>query len=280
MIELDPIKHSVRTGGRLAVLQPLTFLLFKKLHEEQNQTVSIEALTHDVWEGVTVSPDALKQRVFLLRKDLEKAGMDPHMVQSVRGKGYRLAIAENTAPWWKSNRLGSAVAAVGLLLLVTFVVRMALISEYQPPDNNRAVFWVAGLEDSSLALGETPVQAWRNKLTGLDRVNFVYGDFNADQGLAQQARGSRAAIVSFWEFYSEDDKFFVRMQIIEPKSAVILRSDVAGIANDERMQAVMHSQARVIDALLASGLLPLTREQLTDTSHPVWDQLRKISNPA
>lgn len=94
MISLDPIHHKVIIGSQSVELQPLTFGLFAKLFEHRNQVVSIAVLTDEVWGNVTVSPDTLKQRIFLLRKALEEAGVEACSVQSVRGQGYRLVVPE------------------------------------------------------------------------------------------------------------------------------------------------------------------------------------------
>ena len=75
MISLDPIHHKVTVGSSVVELQPLTFALFAKLLEHKNQIVSLVVLTDEVWGDVTVSPDTLKQRIFLLRKALEEAGV-------------------------------------------------------------------------------------------------------------------------------------------------------------------------------------------------------------
>lgn len=66
MISLDPIHHTITVGSREVELQPLTFALFAKLLEHKNEILSIDALTDEVWGTVTVSPDTLKQRIFLL----------------------------------------------------------------------------------------------------------------------------------------------------------------------------------------------------------------------
>ena len=73
MISLDPISYKVRIDSVTLELQPLTFELFAKLFDSAGQILSIDRLTRDVWAGVVVSPDALKQRVFLLRKALQQA---------------------------------------------------------------------------------------------------------------------------------------------------------------------------------------------------------------
>ena len=68
------------------------------------------------------------------------------------------------------------------------------------------------------------------------------------------------------------------MQILEPKTAGILRSDLAIVDDSDEMSELLNVQTGVIERILESGVLPLSREALNNTDHPAWARLRKLAN--
>ncbi len=68
------------------------------------------------------------------------------------------------------------------------------------------------------------------------------------------------------------------MQILEPKTAGILRSDLAILDDSDENSELLNVQTGVIERILESGVLPLSREALNNTDHPAWARLRKLAN--
>ena len=280
MISLDPIRHKIIIGSRAVELQPLTFGLFAKLFAHKNQVVSIAVLTDEVWGNVTVSPDTLKQRIFLLRKALEEADIEACSVQSVRGQGYRLVVAEEERARGATTRRRRSFWALGLIAIALFVAIYSwqLRQPIDLPSNNRVVFWKASPTNSIGDSADTWEQMWITRLSSNDKMSFVASRRDPAQSISEQARRTRTALISRWTLFESDGKRWVRMQILEPKTASILRSDLAVLDESDEMAELLNLQTDAIGRILESGVLPLSREALIDTDHPAWARLRKLAN--
>ena len=280
MISLDPIHHKVIIGSQSVELQPLTFGLFAKLFEHRNQVVSITVLTDEVWGNVTVSPDTLKQRIFLLRKALEEAGVEACTVQSVRGQGYRLVVPEEKWAFGTTIDRRRLWRAYGLIAIAVFVA-VYVWQGRQPidlPPNNRVVFWKASPTDSIGDDAGNWEQMWITRLSSSDKMRFVASRRDLEQTISEQARQTRTALVSRWTLFENDGQRWVRMQILEPKTAGILRSDLAALDDSDAMAEKLALQTDAIERILESGVLPLSREALNSTDHPAWARLRDLAN--
>ncbi len=280
MISLDPIHHKIIIGAQAVELQPLSFGLFAKLLEHKNEIVPITVLTDEVWGNVTVSPDTLKQRIFLLRKALEDAAVEACTVQSVRGQGYRLVVPEEERASGAAVHRRRLFWALGLVVIAVFVAIYAW-QVRQPidlPSNNRVVFWKAAASDSIVDGAGNWEQIWITRLSSSDKMRFVAARRDPEQSISAQARQTRAALISRWTLFESDGRKWVRMQILEPKTAGILRSDLAILDDSDEMSELLNVQTGVIERILESGVLPLSREALNNTDHPAWARLRKLAN--
>lgn len=280
MISLDPIRHKIIIGSQAVELQPLTFGLFAKLFEHKNQVVSITVLTDEVWGNVIVSPDTLKQRIFLLRKALEEAGVEACSVQSVRGRGYRLLVPEEEPASGITIHRRRWFRALGLVAILVFVgiYSWQVRQPIDLPPNNRVVFWKAS---PTISLGDGAdnwEQMWITRLSSSDKMSFVASSRDPAQSISEQARRTRAALISRWTLFESDGQRWVRMQILEPKTAGILRSDLAALEVGDEMAELLDAQTEAIERILGSGVLPLSREALINTDHPAWARLRKLAN--
>ena len=74
----------------------LTFDFLLALVEAAPSVASFDRLAEDVWSGRPVTPETLTQRAKLLREALSDDAEAPRYVESVRGRGYRLAVAVET----------------------------------------------------------------------------------------------------------------------------------------------------------------------------------------
>ncbi len=278
VISLDPIRHKIIIGSRAVELQPLTFGLFAKLFAHKNQVVSIAVLTDEVWGNVTVSPDTLKQRIFLLRKALEDANLEGCFVQSVRGQGYRLVVPE------EERAVGLAARrrlpwALGLAAIFAFVVMVAwqLWQPYDPPPNSRIVFWTTSPTSAAHADVNEWQQQWMTQLSLSDTIIFVAAERDPAQTISAQARQTKAALISVWTLFESDGRQWVRMQILEPKTTSTLRSDPVAMDDSDEMARLLTAQTEAIERILESGTLPLLTDALNNTDHPSWARLRNLA---
>ena len=280
MISLDPIHHKIVDGSEEVELQPLTFALFAKLLEHKNQIVSVAVLTDKVWGPVTVSPDTLKQRIFLLRKALEEAQVEGCFVQSVRGQGYRLVVRDEGRAYGAAARRRRSLMVLGpvAILVLAAIYSWQMLHPYDPPSNSRIVFWQASSTDFTHDDAGKWEQVWMTQLSSSDKVIFVVAARNPAQSLTEQARQTKAALISIWTQFESDGQRLVRMQILEPKTASTLRSDLAAMDDSDEMSSLLTAQMEAIERILESGTLPLLTESLNNTDHPAWARLRRLAS--
>lgn len=257
-------------------LAPLSYALFAELFEHRGEVVSVERLSEAVWGSVTVAPDTLKQRVFLLRKALDDAGLDEVEVQSVRGQGYRLLLAGGAAskqrPAGRLRWIGLGLAVILAGVLYGWISR----TTFDAPANDRVVHWNAGGPATGrVASWEA---RWISRLTDSDVLTYVVSDRISGTTITEQSRSSRAAVVSLWTVVDSGDRRRLRMQLLEPKTAAVLRADLADPAGDDAMESLLDAHVGALERLVDSGELPLARDALLDTDHPAWDTLRGLAD--
>jgi DNA-binding response OmpR family regulator len=86
-IELDPVRHEVRRGGKPIELQRKEFAVLRVLLEADGGVVSGEELLARVWdENVDPFSNVVRVVVMTLRRKLG----DPALVETVTGAGYRI----------------------------------------------------------------------------------------------------------------------------------------------------------------------------------------------
>lgn len=89
-LELDPLAHEARRGGRPLELTRTEFLLLELLMRHPRQVVTRAAIFDRVW-GYDFGPTSNSLEVYIgyLRRKTE-AGGEPRLVHTVRGVGYAL----------------------------------------------------------------------------------------------------------------------------------------------------------------------------------------------
>ena len=277
ILTLDPLRHRASIGATSVELPPLSFALLSELHAQPNTVVSIERLTEAAWGNVAVAPDTLKQRVFLLRKSLEDAGLNRVEIQSVRGQGYRLLVEDMETPGGFTGWRPIAMAVAALLAIGTFVFSNINTERFVPPANDRVVFWTEGGGPG------TGITEWEQglitRLSTDPALTYVVSERDPELTISEQSRSSRAAVVLLWTVVASGDRRLIRMQILEPKTAAALSTEIIDPENERRMIAGIDSQVAALSRLIRSGELPLLRDALVNTDHPAWESLRQLANP-
>jgi DNA-binding winged helix-turn-helix (wHTH) protein len=88
-LTLDLETGALDGGDAEGALTPLSLRLLGHLVHNHDRVVPKEELLREVWEGVRVSDDSLRQALRVLRRELGERGAA--LVETVRGRGYRLA---------------------------------------------------------------------------------------------------------------------------------------------------------------------------------------------
>lgn len=111
---VDPTTRRLRRGSDAARLSPKAMGVLIALHDAQGQVLSRRTLLDAVWPDVTVGEEVLTHAVAELRKALGDSTRQPHYIETVPKRGYRL-IAEqvSTAEPGKVLDLRSYAASLG-----------------------------------------------------------------------------------------------------------------------------------------------------------------------
>jgi len=98
-LTLDLETGALEGGHGERRLTPLSLRLVGHLVHNQGRVVPKDELLREVWDGVRVTDDSLRQALRVLRRELGEAGAA--LVETVRGRGYRLvapaAVADSAA---------------------------------------------------------------------------------------------------------------------------------------------------------------------------------------
>jgi TolB-like protein/cytochrome c-type biogenesis protein CcmH/NrfG len=96
--EVDEALHELRREGRSVEIHatPLRLLLYLLRHRDR--VISKEELLDQVWPGTVVSEDALFSALKEIRRALGETGSKERMVETLRGRGYRLIVPVEEQP--------------------------------------------------------------------------------------------------------------------------------------------------------------------------------------
>lgn len=92
-IELDSSSRSLGVGGASVEVTPLVFDTLVFLARNSDRVVSKDELAAALWEGRIVTDSAITQAIRKARAALEKCGVDPALIVTRHGHGYRLNTA-------------------------------------------------------------------------------------------------------------------------------------------------------------------------------------------
>ncbi len=89
---VDPGLNQLRQAQTVIQLEPRTMAVLCVLAQRPNETVSRDTLLATVWAGRVVVDEVLSRAVVQLRQALNDDPKAPRLVQTVRGRGYRLIV--------------------------------------------------------------------------------------------------------------------------------------------------------------------------------------------
>lgn len=88
-LTLNPLKCTVRRGGKLIELPPIPYKILEVLMQRSPEVVSREDLEHAVWEDARPDSDSLRAHMHLLRTEIDKP-FERKLLRTVRSVGYQL----------------------------------------------------------------------------------------------------------------------------------------------------------------------------------------------
>ncbi len=106
--EIDRARWQLRCGDELLPLSRKTFDLLLYLVEHADRVVSKDELLRALWPDSFVDESNLTQHVFLLRKTLSRHRSETRIIETVPGRGYRLAVPINPGGYASPQQGGGA----------------------------------------------------------------------------------------------------------------------------------------------------------------------------
>lgn len=299
-LTFDEREFSVSKDQQTLSLNPLSFKLLRTLAQQPEQLVSVNELTAAVWPKQIVSPETLKQRVFVLRKALQQSSITGLTIQAVRGEGYRLLIAPSgtgadtavatdaAAPAsggrysvWQKPLLSAAAALIAIVLLM--MAMQLWPHKTDAISSNRIALWSNIPPEQMPQSAQSFYHSWQhtlNRAAATGNIQLILSDQRPEMAVPLQARKDRIALISYVDIVAVNNSAMVRLSIIEPTTATVLRSDSIDPASAEALSQLLASHLQGIEQLTASGKLYLTKEQREQPLHPIWPALRALANPS
>jgi DNA-binding winged helix-turn-helix (wHTH) protein len=302
-LEFDDIHFVVSHNGVSATFNPLSFKLLRVLSDANGEIVSVKTLLDTVWEKQNVSPETLKQRVFVLRKALNDAFVSGIVIQAVRGEGYRLIIEKiteadtsplSTEPLFSGNvetkyflRFRSTPLQLFFVFLIILIATLIGFREVSHSGNkvianNRIALWSNVTPSDMTKNAKAAYARWNNMLSQSNdgkTLQLVKSNQQEEIPLSLQARKDRIALISFFETIEMGEQSLITLSIIEPATATILRSDTIQDGSESDVRELLESHKSGIKALVSSQKLYLNKQQRDFANDPIWVELRALANP-
>ncbi|MET0390461.1 MAG: AAA family ATPase, partial [Polyangiales bacterium] len=89
--ELDETLFELRQRGKPVEVQARVFATLLCLVRNRGRIITRDELTQSVWKDTVVSDTAISQVVMLARKALGDGGVNPQIIRTIRGRGFRFA---------------------------------------------------------------------------------------------------------------------------------------------------------------------------------------------
>lgn len=294
-LSFNDIEHTVTYKDHVLSLNPLSFKLLKVLADANEETVSINTIASQVWQNSAVSPETLKQRVFVLRKSITESGIDGLVIRSIRGEGYRLIIEDdlnNLRPqeisrnhdylnFFKTHKNAARIIIALLFITISAVVFLKAHSKHNYI-NNRIALWT-NVDQQQLPKSTARIYTiWHQKLShemAKGKINLILSNRQKDMLVPIQARKNRIALISYFEVITQNQKIIVNLSIVEPKTATILRTDSLEVLPNLNAENVLESHLKGMLELISSGKLNLSKQHKNNSKDPIWLHLKQLANP-
>jgi predicted ATPase/DNA-binding winged helix-turn-helix (wHTH) protein len=103
--ELDLPRYELRHAGKPVRIEPQVFNLLVYLVQHRDRVVTKEELLERLWAGRFVSETTLTSRLTLARRAIGDRRREPHLIQTIHGRGYRFIAPVEERPAAASGRL-------------------------------------------------------------------------------------------------------------------------------------------------------------------------------
>jgi TolB-like protein/DNA-binding winged helix-turn-helix (wHTH) protein/tetratricopeptide (TPR) repeat protein len=135
---VEPRLNAVSRNGAKVRLQPKIMEVLVCLAQHAGEPVLKEKILESVWPGTFVTDDVLTRAISELRRAFEDDAQEPHVIQTIPKRGYRLVLpvapaneapaTSSTAHGYVPRRIGDqrrVVLVVGVLTILLLIVLVA-----------------------------------------------------------------------------------------------------------------------------------------------------------
>lgn len=193
-------EHKLCIEEELIELEPKVFEVLEYLYNNQDRYISINELHDEVWAGVLVSDAAVRRCISKLRQAFKDDPKQPHFIQHVSKRGYKLVCNANTckttqcpsqghgnhqcSQWQakKSSHLSPYLLLLALPLLALFVP----LSQQTSISAQPLVQTTVGADQLSFAESTSGLSAYAAKLNGEQDYSII---------LSNQGTGTESVIM-------------------------------------------------------------------------------------
>ena len=95
---VQPHVNMLSSNGRTVPLEPKVMEVLVRLALHAGEVMSQDQLMKSVWPDTFVTQDSLKRCVFVLRKTLGDNAAHPHIIETIRKRGYRIVAPVRRHP--------------------------------------------------------------------------------------------------------------------------------------------------------------------------------------
>ena len=128
---VQPSLNTIIHNGKTARLEPKMMEVLVYLAEHQGEVVPKERLMRAVWAETFVSDDVLTRCISELRRALEDDAKEPHVIQTIPKRGYRLMVAVEQVGKPSRRKVAGYAVATGLIMVLAVFGWLAWHSRYK-----------------------------------------------------------------------------------------------------------------------------------------------------
>jgi len=223
----------LRRPERTVQLTPKAAAVLACLRRHQGAVVGVKQIVEDVWRGIDVSPDLVREYVHDLRKALGDDARDPRMIETVRGRGFRLKRAIAVG---KEDGLPKASAEQRPARPIIAVLKPVVFGGDTASTIGDAV--VSDIINQLARFQDIAVMARQSSILAEQVTDLLA--FTRDLGVSYVLESSVGVVA---------DRIRVRVQLVDGATARALWADSYDFDPTDMLAAIDHTVEAVVGAL-------------------------------
>jgi DNA-binding winged helix-turn-helix (wHTH) protein/TolB-like protein len=245
-VELCQVRHAIIVDGQAHRLSELSFRMLDLLVSRSPDPVSFADIERAVWNA-QVTRETIKQRVTLLRENLEQIGIEGASIEAVRNHGYRTTLQMSAVA---AARPVSALRRIGLAGGVVLMLAAALALAWQQRVAERGAKPLLAVVADSPPSGSDPaaVDALRR-----DMVRALSRFEGIDVIDRMPATGAAPAYLVRFSLQRSGPDRRLAAELVDGTKGTVLFAEQYDLASSQTDRAVLHFAHNIHAQLGASA---------------------------